>query len=108
MGEASAQAWLMIIGLGAVCGTVGQVVRMVIGLSKAQAAVAAGSAVAIDHRKIVVSIVIGAAAGAVAGLMTVSDEAKITMNQVLGLVAAGYAGADFIEGAMKKFVPSTS
>ena len=108
MEEASAQAWLMIIGLGAICGAVGQVLRMVIGLSKAQAAVAAGGAVPIDHRKIVVSLVIGAAAGAVAGLMTVSDEAKITMNQVLGLLAAGYAGADFIEGAMKKFVPSTA
>ena len=79
---------------------------MVIGLKKAKDAGTPTNPVKIEAHKIVVSLMIGAAAGVIAGMLTIDQVIDISREQVLGLVAAGYAGADFIEGAMKKVLPA--
>ncbi|MEO1457668.1 MAG: hypothetical protein AAFV49_08900 [Pseudomonadota bacterium] len=103
-------SWLGILGLGAACGIAGQTARVVVGLKKAQDAAAADPdpEAAIKSQRILVSLLIGAAAGSLAGIYTLDDPNMVSQEEVLGLIAAGYAGADFIEGVMKKLKPPTT
>jgi hypothetical protein len=90
--------WLQILSLGALMGAIGQVVRMVVGLKKlSDAASDASKSVAdcIEPSRMVVSLVLGATAGALA---SIGIGATASEGQLFTLAAAGYSGADLIEG----------
>jgi hypothetical protein len=46
-------------------------------------------------------------AGVVAALPFISQAESITYQTLVALLGAGYAGADFIEGFMRKAVPDS-
>ncbi len=98
--------------LGGLLGMVGQGLRVIVGLKKHQdAAAAQGTSFAAKFQpsRLVLSLLIGFIAGAL-GILTVinGDAQKIMMNQVLTVIAIGYAGTDFIEGFMARYMPSSS
>lgn len=99
---------LLLLGFGAVSGAIGQVIRMLVGLKKLaeQTATAEELTTKLENRRIVISIMIGASAGAIAAATTITDPNKIDVSVFTAMLAAGYAGADFIEGAMKKLLPT--
>jgi hypothetical protein len=104
----NAQQWLITIALGAMMGLVGQSIRAVVGLKKLKdesAATGQSFADAFEPSILLVSLLIGATAGALAAIPTVGGATNIPPEALLGLVAAGYSGADFIEGAMSKYLP---
>jgi uncharacterized membrane protein YeaQ/YmgE (transglycosylase-associated protein family) len=93
--------WLQVLCIGALAGAVGQLVRAVSGLAKSNRA-RAGSAdggQGFDPATLVISLVVGATAGALAAV-AMQDQlgGNVQTPTILGLMAAGYAGADFIEG----------
>ncbi|WP_422075193.1 hypothetical protein [Tranquillimonas rosea] len=106
--EMTAQEWLVLLALGGGCGLTGQVARMVIGLKKlwSDSADMQEAERKLSPARLMLSLVIGAAAGALAAVVTVSAAGKVNREEILGLIAAGYAGADFIEGAIKKRLPT--
>jgi hypothetical protein len=106
----TATDWLFVLVLGGAAGALGQMVRTVVGLKKAaDSRAASASEGAFDSQRLVLSLVIGATAGAIAALTTnVDPTERIPLQAVLGLAAAGYAGADFIEGAMRRALPSVT
>jgi hypothetical protein len=104
----TAAQWIQLIVLGGIVGAAGQGTRVIVGLKKAgEEAAAAGKELhdEIVPSRLVVSLAIGFIAGALAAVLASIDLDHITLQQILALAAAGYAGADFIEGAMSKFVP---
>ena len=55
-----------------------------------------------------ISLLIGAVAGALAAIMILKPDAAISPGTLLGLAAAGYSGADFIEGFIARYLPTGS
>jgi len=109
-GEAilTAAQWIQLIILGGIVGAAGQGTRTIIGLKKAGDEAAAAGKQWHDEiivSRLVISLAIGFVAGALAGVLAGMNLDRVTLQQILALAAAGYAGADFIEGAMSKFVP---
>lgn len=102
----AASEWLLVLMVGAVSGAVGQLVRTIAGLAGANRAATAGKAAEpFDPARLIVSMLVGATAGAVAALI-MSDKLigpKVPVDVIMGLIASGYAGADFIEGVAGKF-----
>lgn len=100
------EQWLLIIGLGALCGFLGQSLRVVVGLHKASNS---ETKTDFDYARLIVSLLIGVLAGALAAIATSSvlgvAPGLLDTQSVLALVAAGYAGADFIEGFIGKYLP---
>ncbi|ASP32783.1 hypothetical protein [Labrenzia sp. VG12] len=102
--------WLELIGLGLVCGLIGQALRVLVGLKKmskqkdAAAVGVEGQDVPFSSGRLIVSLLIGAIAGALAAVSSIADVQSISSQAVIGLAAAGYAGTDFIEGLLKGFV----
>lgn len=99
------------IVLGSALGMIGQGIRVVVGIKKAQdEAAAEGEDFAYDFKKLsaslLIAFVIGGIAGALAVLPYVSRGGEITFKDVEVLIGVGYAGTDFIEGFMKKKLPS--
>ncbi len=93
----SAHDWLTALAVGMVAGAIGQLVRAIVGLSKRMES---GETKTFEASRLVVSVLVGATAGALAAVAT-SDQlmaAKVSAETMLGLMAAGYAGTDFIEG----------
>jgi hypothetical protein len=127
---ASAGDILTVIVLSGIFGMVGQLIRVIAGLKKladmsnapatAQASVPAdGQASAPANAQtndanvfqtstLVVSLLIGFVAGVVALLATQGIDNPVAYNTKLALaiMAAGYAGTDFIEAFMRKYLPS--
>jgi hypothetical protein len=105
----NAVEWIQLIVLGGLLGAAGQGARVIIGLKKV-ADEAAAKGESSDDRivasRLVISLAIGFVAGVVAAVLAGVDLSKISLQQVLALAGAGYVGADFIEGAMSRFVPS--
>lgn len=98
--------------LGAILGATGQVIRTVVGIKKLNdSAIAEGKSLAqlFHPSDLVVSLIIGATAGVLAAII-MSDKLQAwnagesgTGGELLwAILASGYAGADFIEGFMKK------
>ncbi len=104
----TASEWLQLIGIGLISGSLGQAARTVVGLKKLN-----DKAEETDHtfseffssQKLVISLLIGAVAGAFSAIALAPDLAKLSTTQILGFIAAGYAGADFIEGFMSRMLP---
>jgi F0F1-type ATP synthase membrane subunit c/vacuolar-type H+-ATPase subunit K len=105
--SASAADWINLILLGGLLGAVGQGIRVVVGLKKVNDQ-------ALQEKKefsalfspatLIVSLLVGFIAG-VLGILSLPNVnvAKLDPNQVLlPLLGIGYAGADFIEGFVKK------
>lgn len=107
----AAAAWLLVMLTGAVAGAVGQLVRTIAGIGNANRASAAGQQIEpFNASRLVVSVLVGAAAGALAAL-TMHEQLtgpKVEVSTIMGLMAAGYAGADFIEGVAGKFFPAAA
>ena len=104
---ASATEWITLILLGGLLGTVGQGIRVVVGLKKLNDQ-------ALQDKKdlselfsgsnLAISLLIGFIAG-VLGILSLPNvsASKVDTSQVLlPLLGIGYAGADFIEGFVKK------
>ncbi len=98
--------WITYIALGGLLGVLGQGIRVIIGLKKLKDKATEESvsfAQLFETSTLVVSLFIGFIAGALASLALVET---IPSRQVLlGFMAAGYAGTDFIEGFVKKYLP---
>lgn len=112
---ADAYDWLTWITLGAALGAAGQGLRITVGLGKMKQAQAAANAAdtplpadaVYDRTRLSVSLAIGAAAGALAAVVSHgAPPDPLSRDALLTLLASGYAGADFIEGAVKSFAPS--
>jgi uncharacterized membrane protein YeaQ/YmgE (transglycosylase-associated protein family) len=98
------------LALCALLGAAGQLTRIVIGIKKM---VDEASEKNSDWKssfvtsRLVLSICIGAVSGILAAVIANEPGAAgMSKDFMLGIMAAGYAGADFIEGAMKKYIPS--
>lgn len=100
--------WLMVLGLGSVAGAGGQLARVVVGLKKANDAAANDGLALADvfsTAKLSVSILLGAVAGGFVAIEVVPSDMNVSNAQILSLIAAGYAGSDFIEGFMNRYLP---
>ena len=96
---------------GGLLGTLGQGVRVIAGLKKAHDSAAQQSQpLTIETGTLVISLFIGFTAGALALLTTsgFSDHLDIDKSTAAALIATGYAGTDFIEAFMKKYLPGDS
>ena len=97
---------LMEILLGGVLGMVGQGARVIVGLKKLNdEAVATGRQFTGEFHanKLIVSLLIGFVAGVLAIIGGVGLESELVSKEaMMAIIASGYAGADFIEGFMKK------
>lgn len=102
--EYSPAEWLQIILLAMILGIVGQLLRAVVGLSKASAKLASGDPSAgFRSAELLVSLLISMAVGAVAGVLAAVSAGKWEGGEMItAFIAAGYAGTDFIEGWMKR------
>lgn len=105
--------WINLLLLGGMLGALGQGVRAVIGLKKVndQAALEGRQMKdLVDASTLIISLVIGFIAGALA-IVGIVDTAKPMVPDkelVITLLGAGYAGTDFIEGFIKKYLPAAS
>jgi hypothetical protein len=97
-------AALAILGVGVLLGAGGQTVRVVIGLKKEMdQAPGQDWGKWFNASQLVVSMLLGGAAGLLYAVYQFG--AEINKQYLLGGIAAGYAGADFIEGLMSKYLP---
>jgi len=104
---------LSLVAFGAIGGMFGQGLRVVVGLKKAQEQAAANGLSfqddVFDSRRLWSSLLIGAIAGGI-GVFTLStlptfkDGTEAT-NMFFALVGIGYAGTDFIEGFINRYLP---
>lgn len=112
----SAQNYVMLILLGGLLGIVGQGVRVIVGLKKVNDQAAEESKAFQDVfnlRVLLVSMLIGFVTGAVAIISLDAAEQsserqlEATLHGYIApVLAAGYAGTDFIEGFVKKYLPA--
>lgn len=101
------------VALGAVLGTVGQGIRVFVGLKKeADDAKSANATLEsrLDLRRLWVSLFLALVIGAVAGVLAAIQNlgAEVTKEHLILLISAGYAGTDFIEGLMRRNTPATA
>jgi hypothetical protein len=83
--------------VGLISGAFGQGIRLVLGWLKAS------NGFKVDT-KTVLTLVIGAIAGLLAAIVFPWGD-LLESGELLGYVAAGYAGADFVEGVLNRYVP---
>lgn len=104
--------WLLRLMLGFLLGVVGQFARAIVGLKKAHdsnAELNVKMSEWVDGKRLLVSIMIGGAAGSFAILALFDHlQGAISRETVMLLIAAGYSGADFIEGFMTKSAATLS
>ena len=103
--------WINLLLLGGMLGALGQGVRAVMGLKKVndQAALEGRQMKdMVDASTLIISLVIGFIAGALAivGIADTSKAMTPDKELVITLLGAGYAGTDFIEGFIKKYLPA--
>ncbi|MEA4926360.1 MAG: hypothetical protein VB084_13775 [Syntrophomonadaceae bacterium] len=87
--------------LGAILGSAGQGIRIVVGLKKNNDKGDKGTT--FDLKQFIIGLTIGSIAG-ILGAISLYGE-LIDKQLLITLIAIGYAGTDFIEGFMKKKLP---
>ncbi len=99
--------WIQLILLGGMAGTMGQGIRVFVGLKKLN------DTTSKEERKdefnagsLIVSLFIGFVAGALA-MISLGKKDVIDQQLIMTLIGAGYAGTDFIEGFMNKHLSSS-
>ncbi|MDD4928347.1 MAG: hypothetical protein PHP85_03590 [Gallionella sp.] len=104
----SPEVLTMQIIAGGLLGTLGQGVRVIAGLKKANdSAAQQNQTTIIETSTLIISLFIGFTAGALALLATSGfTQIDISQSTAFALIAAGYAGTDFIEAFMKKYLPA--
>ena len=105
--------WIHLLLLGGLLGTLGQGIRVVAGLKKVNdQAVRDGTPFAqlFQTSTLLLSLLIGFIAGALAiiGITSGQEALKVSKDLAITLIAAGYAGTDFIEGFIKKYLPAAA
>ena len=98
--------WIYIIAVGLLMGSIGQTMRIVVGLKKATDQAGSNQQSFTDvfqPATLLVSLLIGGIAGALAAIITAKPDVAMSTETLLGLAAAGYSGADFVEGFMARF-----
>lgn len=104
-----ARDWLLRFALGGLCGALGQSLRVVVGLKKVHdQALQAGKPFGelFSPGTLMVSLLVGAIAGILGTTTETIDLQAVTRENILALVGMGYAGADFIEGFVRKRIPA--
>ena len=102
------QTILQNILIGGLLGFIGQVIRMAIGLKKwnDDKGTNVDKAEPFDTPRLLISLLLGFVAGALASIAANGcDQMPCGKKEILALIAAGYAGTDFIEGIMTKYLP---
>lgn len=110
MAALSAGDWIQLLTLAGLAGGAGQCMRAIVEIKKAHDVTStAGGSVGdtVDFKQMGVSLVVGAVAGVLSAMALDLSVAQISAQQVLTFMAAGYAGADFIEGFMSRYMPQT-
>lgn len=110
------QAMLVCVILSFILGVFGQGIRVIAGLKKqSDESVGTGKSISQDfnNSKFQISLFIGGISGVGAFFSyfvndnsVLSDMAKFPI--ISGILAAGYAGADFIEAFVNKYIPSNT
>lgn len=102
--------WILTLILGGLLGMIGQGIRVVVGLKKL-------NKTALDEQKpfkelfngteLGLSLLIGFIAGSLAIIAMTWGNAAVKPNKELftTILGAGYAGTDFIEGFISKYLP---
>ena|SRR5215212_5005994 len=83
--------------VGLITGAFGQGIRLILGWLKTP------NGFKVDT-KTVLTLIIGAIAGLLAAIVFPWGD-LLENGELLGYVAAGYAGADFVEGVLNRYVP---
>lgn len=102
--------WITQLAFGGILGVLGQSIRVVPGLKKVNDAAHTKGVRFKDMfeaSQFMLSLLIGFVAGAIA-ILAISDSAQLlkpTREMIVSLMGAGYAGSDFIEGFIKKYLP---
>lgn len=104
---------LLSLILGGLLGMIGQSIRVVVGLKKTYDISIQNNQTLKENfegRQLLLSLLIGFVAsslGMIASLNFEDLKASTLLNksQILQLIAIGYAGTDFIEGFVKKYLP---
>lgn len=105
--------------LGGVLGLIGQGVRVFAGLKKLSESKKTDGDDSFDTRRLMVSLLLGFLAGAIGVLTLVDDTGTLILVDDEGnkksqkdvwikLVAIGYAGVDFLEAFLTKYIPATT
>jgi len=108
----TAADWILTLVLGGILGMIGQGIRVVAGLKKVndQASKEGRSfGEMFQGSALGISLLIGFIAGALAmiGISESLEAAKPSKEIIVTLLGAGYAGTDFIEGFIKKYMPAS-
>ncbi len=105
----SAYDWIMQFLVGGLFGAAGQGIRVVVGLKKLNDQSQRDQRPFGDLFRagdLLVSLLIGFIAGVLGILAANVDIHSIKRETIMLLLGAGYAGTDFIEGFVKKYLPS--
>ena len=102
--------WFFTLLLGGMLGVIGQGIRVVIGLKKLnQEASLEGKPFSelFQGSALSISLLIGFVAGALAiiGITDGNEATKPSKELIVTILGAGYAGTDFIEGFINKYLP---
>lgn len=100
---------ITIILAGGLLGTIGQGIRIVVGLKKLDDKRNSGNPVkeTFTLNRFLISLFIGFTAGAIA-LLIKSPKGDLSNDLIFGIIAAGYSGADFIEGIFNTYFKNTT
>lgn len=101
--------------IGGLLGLVGQMLRFLVGYKKLYEVASEKNTATADMfqtSRFVISLIIGFVAG-VLGMISISEFKadffdKNLKETIMTLIGVGYAGTDFIEGFIKKYIPSNT
>ncbi|GAB4027865.1 hypothetical protein [Spirosoma koreense] len=93
--------------LGGILGLLGQGIRVLAGLKKLSESKKVAGEDSFDTRRLIVSLLLGFIAGGIGVLTLLSDDGslKLTRDALLTLIGIGYAGVDFLESFLTKYIP---